>query len=230
VKGDDWGFGWNVGVLLDLPTRTRIGLSYRSTVTQELTGTATFENRPALLAAGLPDGDIRAEVTLPDTASIAVAQQVLPRLELLADYTWTGWSALQDLSIFRASGQGLTSTPLEFEDSWRAGLGASFQATDPLKLRAGVAHDRTPVQDEDRTPRLPDADRTWLAAGAQWAFSDRAAVDVGFAWLLLGDAPSALPNLDPAPPAGFAATPRGTLAGEYDGTVWIAGLQARYGF
>jgi long-chain fatty acid transport protein len=235
VSASDWAWGWNVGAMIDFPTRTRLGISYRSVTKHALEGDATFGNRPALLAAGLPDGPIRANVNLPDTASVAVWQQVLPPLQLLADFTWTGWASLQDLSIFRISPPTgvraeLTSTPLKFKDSWRVGLGGNYRLTDEWKLRAGVAFDKTPVRNDRRTPRLPDQDRWWAAAGAQWAFSSRGAIDVGVAHLFIKDASSNLPNVDPAPPAGFSATPRGNLVGTYTGNVWILSAQARYSF
>jgi long-chain fatty acid transport protein len=229
VKGDSWGFGWNVGVMLNLPTQTRIGASYRSAIEHDIEGDVTFGNRPAPLATAIPDGDIEATIDLPDTVSIAVSQQ-LQKLQLLADFTWTHWAKLQELAIFRASGAGLTRTPLEFENSWRVGLGANYQLFDALKVRGGVAYDVTPVKDADRTPRLPDQDRLWLATGAQWAFSKQGAIDLGFAWLFVKEASTNLGQ--PAPTAEFPAqAPRGTLRGSYtDTNVWIAGAQAKYAF
>ena len=238
VTGDTWSWGWNAGAMVELQrTQTRIGLTYRSRMKHYIKGDVSFGNRPALLAAvpQLSDGPVKTTIELPDTASVAVSQQIIPALQLLADFTWTGWSTIKDLSIYRTNAvpplpAGLTSTPLEFDDSWRVGLGANFQATEMLKLRLGVAYDTTPVKDEFRTPRLPDEDRTWLAGGVQWAFSKQAAIDVGGAYLLVADASSDLPNVDPDPPAGFTATPRGHLVGTYSANVWIASVQARYSF
>ncbi len=53
VKGDDWGWGWNLGAMINLSPQTRIGLAYRSTVTQKLGGDVSFSNRPAL-SLGVP--------------------------------------------------------------------------------------------------------------------------------------------------------------------------------
>ncbi|WP_243337557.1 OmpP1/FadL family transporter [Anaeromyxobacter soli] len=230
VSGDTWTWGWNAGAMLELPTQTRVGVSYRSTMKHHVKGDVSFSNRPALLATGLPNGPVKTTIEMPDTVSVAVAQKVLPALELLADFTWTGWSSITDLSIYRKSGAPLSSTPLEFDDSWRVGLGANYQATQMLKVRLGTAFDKTPVQDEFRTPRLPDEDRWWAAAGLQWAFSRQAAIDVGGAYLFIKEASSNLPNVDPRPPTGFQPSPRGALVGSYDASVWIASAQARYSF
>ena len=47
-------------------------------------------------------------------------------------------------------------------------------------FRAGLAYDQSPVRDAQRTPRLPDNDRTWLAIGAQYRASPQLAFDVGY--------------------------------------------------
>ena len=156
---------------------------------------------------------------------MAVAQQLGASLQLLADFTWTNWSSIQDLSISRTSGTLLSSTPLHFEDGWRLGLGANYQLNPMWKFRGGLAYDKSPVQDEFRTPRLPDEARTWIAAGVQWAFSQAGAIDVGLAHLFVNRASS---NLDPIPPP--QPNPQGNLKGEYEANVWIAGVQAKYSF
>ncbi len=231
VEGDDVGWGWNLGVMLDFTPSTRVGLSYRSKIDYTIDGDVRFGDRPAALGVvpQLADGSVTAEIELPPTFSIALAQQLGARLQLLADWTWTGWDSIQDLTIVRASGplagQTLTSTPLRFDNSWRAGLGLNWQVNPGWTLRAGVAHDKTPVQDAYRTPRLPDADRTWLALGAQWTFAPNAALDVGYVHIFARDASSALPNQDTA-----TSAPRGSLVGTYDADVNIVSAQLRWRF
>jgi long-chain fatty acid transport protein len=240
VKGDDWGWGWNLGAMITISPATRIGLHYRSKITQKLEGDVTFDNAPVFgaglgaLGAGLnatfANGNIKGEIELPDTASIALSHNFSDRLQVLADYTWTGWSSVQELSIYRSDGSGLTSTPLRFDDSWRVGLGVNYQLTGQWKLRGGIAYDNTPVKDEFRTPRLPDTDRTWLGIGAQYAMSKQLVLDFGYVYIIAKDGSSNLPNLDPAPPAGFRASPKGTLVGDYDASVNILSAQVRYSF
>lgn len=230
IKADDWGWGWNAGATFQFNPMTRLGIAYRSTIKQKLEGDVRFENRPAALATALPNGNIKADVKLPDTLSIALAHQLNDRVQLLADYTWTGWDSIQDLSIYRDTGAGLSSLPLRFKNSWRAGVGVNYQLDERWKLRGGVAFDRTPVKDEFRTPRLPDQDRRWLAVGAQFKISKQAILDFGYAHLFIKDASSNLPNIDPAPPAGFTALPQGALRGAYDASVNILSVQLRYDF
>jgi long-chain fatty acid transport protein len=56
------------------------------------------------------------------------------------------------------------------------------------KLRFGVALDKTPTNDVDRTARLPDQDRTWLAFGVQYKPSKAGILDFGYAHEFIDDA------------------------------------------
>lgn len=231
VEGDDWAWGWNAGVVVSVLPATQIGLSYRSRVSYTLAGNVTFDNRPAALAVvpQVADGAVAADVELPDTFSIALAHQATPDLQLLADWTHTGWDSIQDLNIVRTSGPlagtTLTSTALRFRNTWRAGLGASYSVAGAWKLRAGAAYDRSAVQDRYRTPRLPDTDRIWLALGAQWSPAPAWAVDFGYAYLILRDASSNLVNQETA-----TSAPRGSLVGTYEANVHILGAQVRFSY
>ena len=229
ITADSWGWGWNIGAMFNLSPATRIGISYRSEIEQDLEGNVTFSQVPAPLAALFPNGGVTAEVKLPAMASIALSQQI-DKWQILADFTYTWWDSIQDLAIYRTTGTGLTNTPLKFDNSWRIGVGANYQLNNEWKLRFGTAYDKTPVQDAFRTPRLPDADRIWLAIGAQWAFSKQGALDFGYAHEFVDDASSNLPSVDPAPVAGFPNTPKGNLRGTYKANVNIFGVQLKYSF
>jgi long-chain fatty acid transport protein len=231
VKGDDWGWGWNAGVTIDPAPGTRVGISYRSSIKYRLEGDVTFADRPAALGVvpQVGDGNVVADIELPAMLSVALAQNVGSQVQLVADWTWTGWDKIQDLTVVRSSGslsgQTLSSTPLRFKNTWRAGLGVNFQVNPAWKLRGGVVIDKTPVRDEFRTPRLPDNSRTWIAAGAQWAFAPNAALDFGYAHIFIKDGSSNLANQETA-----TSAPRGSLVGTYKSSVDIASVQVRWAF
>jgi long-chain fatty acid transport protein len=231
LSADDWAWGWNAGVMVHFSPATRLGVSYRSRIKFAIEGDATFGSRPAALSVvpNVADGNVKADIKLPDTLSVAVAHQLHPQLQLLADYTWTGWNAIQDLTVVRTSGplsgRTLTSLALHFKNSWRVGFGANYQLTPQWKLRGGLAFDQSPVPDAFRTPRLPDEDRTWLAAGAQWAFAPNATLDFGLAYIFVKDASSNLVNQETA-----TSVPRGSLVGNYEANVWILSAQIRWSF
>lgn len=225
VKGDDWGIGANVGVLYQPRPDTRIGLSYRSETSFTLEGSATFDNRPAPLAAALPDGPVTAKVTLPASASLSLFRMLSPQWDLLADISWTGWSSFEDLTVKRTDGSTLTTTDESWHDTLRYAVGVNFHQNDRLTWRAGVAFDESPVPDAHRTPRIPDQDRTWVAVGAQYKLDDRARIDAGYAHLFVKDA-----SIDSGGSVAPGVYPYGHLKGKYDDKVDILSVQYTYTF
>jgi long-chain fatty acid transport protein len=219
VKGDDWGWGWNLGVLFDFGQGSRLGVTYRSKISYTIEGDLTYSGAAPLAPAAQA---VKEQVELPDTFSIGGSHQVNSQWRVLADYSWTGWSSIQSLDIQSAStGARVTGVELKFKDSWRVGLGAEYQLNQPWLLRAGLAYDTSPVQDEYRTPRLPDSDRIWLAFGARYQPSPTMWFDFGYTYLFVDDASSQLQPPGPLP---------GTLKGTYAGDVQVLGVQATLRF
>jgi long-chain fatty acid transport protein len=237
ITGDSNAWGWNAGALLTLGEQAHLGVSYRSKVKHDVEGTVEFTGLPTLslpgalapiastLNARFANGPVTTEIELPDTFSAALAWEN-EKLEILADWTYTRWDVLQSLDIRREGQSDLfSSVTLKFENTWRAGLGANFKLNDAWKLRLGTAYDTAPVQDEFRTPRLPDTDRIWAAGGFEWTLSQKAKIDVGYAHLFIDDASSNLKNQETP-----TSTPVGGLVGTYGAKVDILGAQLTLSF
>ena len=54
-----------------------------------------------------------------------------------------------------------------------------FRSKD-LTLRAGVAYDESPVDEEYRSLSIPDSDRIWYSLGANIALSDQMDMDLAY--------------------------------------------------
>jgi long-chain fatty acid transport protein len=236
MQGDSWAWGWNVGASLEIGHAAHLGGSYRSKVSHDVHGDVTFQDALALPTSGplaaigtilntrFASGPVTTAIELPDTASAAFSYEG-DRFEVLGDWTWTGWSSIQDLVVKRADGSALSSVPLRFQDTWRAGLGANYRLNQGWTLRLGTAYDKSPVQDAYRTPRLPDEDRVWASAGFQYRFGKTQAIDFGYAHLFVKDATSNLGNQD-----ATTAPPTGSLVGTYSSRVNILSIQYRRSF
>ena len=61
--------------------------------------------------------------------------------------------------------------------------GGSYKYSDKLTLKAGCARDNTPVQDDYRTARIPDADRNWLTIGAKYEAGQDWTIDAAYGYL-----------------------------------------------
>ena len=186
LSADDMGYGYNLGIMIQASPSTRIGAHYRSKIKYELEGTVTF----SVASAG--NGGIRADLEVPDTLSISAFHALNANWELMGDITWTGWSSVQQLQVVRTTGAGagttLTTLPFNWDDTWRYAVGANYKMNPQTKLRFGAALDNTPSNDVDRTARLPDQDRTWLAFGVQYKLSKTSILDFGYAHEFIKDA------------------------------------------
>jgi len=186
LEADDMGWGFNVGLALQATPSTRIGLHYRSSIKYTLKGDAKFSGAPPANA------DVRADLRVPENVSLSFFSAVTPQWELMADVTWTRWSRIKSIVpicrevsflVCGASGASLlgATLPTNWKDTWRFGVGANYKHDARWKLRAGLAYDPTPTNDTDRTARLPDEDRFWVAFGAQYTLSKHGAIEVGYA-------------------------------------------------
>jgi long-chain fatty acid transport protein len=141
ISGDSNAWGWNAGALVKLGEQAHLGVSYRSKVKHTVEGTATFTGAPALLETGptaqigttinanFATGPVTTAIDRPDTLSVAAAWKG-DKLELLADWTRTGWESIQALDIVRTGGTELSSVDLRFQNTWRAGIGAALELND----------------------------------------------------------------------------------------------------
>jgi len=233
LEGDDSTWTYTIGVLFEFPSKTKLGVSYRSSADYTVEGSVRFA-RPvttepvgaaiiAAAAAGpLADGPASVKLELPEIATASLSQAIGEHGTLMADLAWTGWSSVQELRVVRESDAVLSTTPERWKDTWRYALGAAWEYSDAWTLRAGVAFDETPVPDETRTPRLPDAERTWLAIGAHWQGAGALTLDVGYAHLFSDDV-----NLDQN---GGSTAANGLLNGQQESAVNIVSVQLSYSF
>lgn len=220
LKGDAYGWGYNLGVMYQLTEATRVGLSYRSKIKFDLEGKQTTTTGT--------DRAITADLTVPDMASLAFHHQASKKLAILGDVTWTGWSSLQALSPLVAADGSRAVAPLRynFKDTYRVGLGATYQLDEKWQLRAGTAFDKNPIpNDESRTMTVPDGDRIWLSLGARWKLSPKASLDFGYAHVFVKDERTARAVMNT-----MESTTVQTVRGKFENAADMVSLQLNYNF
>jgi len=229
LTGDDWGYGFNAGVLLEPTQNTRIGLHYRSEIDLTLDGHVKVSgfDHPALAAEnGKQKGKL--DITLPDTVSVSGNYKLNSRWALMADVTWTQWSDVDELVTKLQDGSRSVSV-WDYDDSWRYAIGAEFTPSRTWTFRSGVALDETPVPNDNlRSPRVPDNDRTWVTLGMTYRHTPNLSFDFGYAHIFVDDPKlkNVSDNHDPATSdQGFHS-----LSGEYDASVDILSAQVNWKF
>lgn len=200
--------------------------------------------------------EVRSIVVLPQTATVSFYHEFgfAPQVALMGDVSWTDWSKFKTLrlryhrplanpvegfvpvpgvGLFEIATPNALLTPdsdtwENFRDARRYALGLAYTYNDCWIFRLGGAYDETPVRNEFRTARLPDADRYTAAIGGAYTFNKAWRIDFGYQHIFfLG----ATIN-DHAPFGGQSDVPltAAVLTGDYDTNANLFGLQVRYDF
>ncbi|HYQ72446.1 MAG TPA: outer membrane protein transport protein [Gammaproteobacteria bacterium] len=227
LTGNDWGYGYNFGLLLEPTENTRFGFHYRSKIELTLDGDAKVR-APGFYSKQ----DAKLDVTLPDSLSVSAYHAFNSKWAMMADFTWTQWSRVDSLDVKLANGSQRDNV-WEYEDSSRYAIGAEYRHDQAWTLRTGVALDQTPVPNNNlRSPRVPDEDRIWLSFGATYRYSPDITFDFGYAHLFVDD--PKLDNVsdanDPTLPFPAGLTGFHTVSGDYDASVDIFGVAVNWKF
>ena len=120
LDGDSTEYGWNTGILIDVDDKSRIGIAYRSAIKHNVSGNATYalndqglQQLAAALSSPPPDGSgfnilqsttLEATAEVPETFSFSFVGDISSKWTALFDWTWTGWSSLDEVVIRQAGG------------------------------------------------------------------------------------------------------------------------------
>ena len=215
LGADDWGYGYNLGLLYQATDDTRIGLAFRSKISHTLKGDGTLKDSSGNTVV---DDNIQADVDLPETLSLAIHHRLNKQWSISADATFTRWSRFSELNIQSDGGQLSSVKAEDWENTMRYGLGVDYRHSDKWQFRAGVAYDETPIPNaERRTARIPGNDRKWVAVGATYHYSENIILDAGYAHLFIDN-----PKINETDDTGY------NLKGEYDASVDLLGVQLRW--
>jgi long-chain fatty acid transport protein len=232
LSGAANGLGYNLGFHARLAEGVNIGLSYRSKVLMKVQdGEAVFSvpsSTTGVLGLFPPGGKtgFSAELPLPATLSAGISWQAGKKLLLAFDYNHVYWSAYRELKFDYASavnGESSSASPRNYRDAGIYRIGAEYQASEKISLRAGYYFDQTPVPDGYMTPETPDASRNGFCSGIGYRFSDRLSADASFLYvegMTREQSPADIP----------AGAQDSFLPGTYKFRVFIPGFSLSYQF
>ncbi|TBL78887.1 long-chain fatty acid transporter FadL [Obesumbacterium proteus] len=193
LKGDEWGFGWNAGILYEVDENNRYGFTYRSEVKVDFDGDyksslPSYLN-PAQGMTGLPWGTDGSTIPgslslhLPEMWEVSGYNKVAPQWAVHYSLAYTSWSQFKELKATGNNGQTLFQKDEGFKDAYRIAIGTTYFYDDNWTFRTGIAFDDSPVPAGTRSISIPDQDRAWISAGTSYAFNKDASVDVGVSYM-----------------------------------------------
>ncbi len=177
------GIGWHVGVKGRAGDAVSFGLAYRSAVKVSMTnGTATFSGVPASQAFRFPAGaKFGTELQLPWQLSAGISNAVTEKLHLNFSFELSGWSAYDSLNIdYNDQTRPTERGGRRYDDAMAFRVGADYQYSPTLALRAGVYYDESPVRDQNITADLPDANVLGACAGVGYRLGRHLQLDAAY--------------------------------------------------
>lgn len=234
IKGDDVGYGFNAGVMVDLSDRLTWGLTYHSKVEYTLEGRTRISGGTGPVFGqfnGTYDGQL--DFTTPETVDTSITYAFDDQWTFYAGTTFTRWSRLQEIVVQNEGTPSLgTLRPiaeigeeLKWHNTWSYAIGASYQLNPQWVLRTGFALDPSPAENAHRSVRIPVGNRKVLSFGAGWSPNPDLTIDLAYSYLRenpakVGQAATELAGVEIAP--GFSA--------EYNNSAHGLGMQATYRF
>jgi long-chain fatty acid transport protein len=194
LQSDEWGFGWNAGILYELDDNNRWGLTYRSEVKIDFDGNYKSNiNQGVNVSPGagtaFPWGTSGATIpaslrmNLPEIWELSGYNKVAPQWAVHYSMTYTAWSKFKELKATGSDGQTLFFNDESFKDSYSLALGTTYYYDDSWTFRTGIAFDDSPVPAQNRSVSIPDQDRLWLSAGTTYAFNKETSLDLGASYV-----------------------------------------------
>jgi len=204
IKGDDWGYGWQLGGYWKLSPQDKLAFNYRSKISHKLEGTGNFtmpSNVQALLsnptvaallagAGGVPFQRTSgtADFTTPATATASYWHQE-EKFGLGFDLAWTKWSVFKQLEVkYGNPAQPPSIEQYDWRNTWFAAVGGDYYLNDKVTLRAGLAVDTTPTHASTRSPRVPDSTRKFLSFGVGYKASEHFELNASYAHIFVNNA------------------------------------------
>jgi long-chain fatty acid transport protein len=189
MDGFDDTWGYNLGLLLHLNDRWKLGISYRSKLNLEFDGHAHYNVAP-ILQPLFPPTDISPRIELPPIISTQISAQLWDKWTFAFGTTWTGWAVYDELEPkFRNDlliPPRMKKIPQDWRDVWAFHLGTQYQYNPTWVFRGGYIFDQTPVPERTLGPMVPDADGHLFSLGIGYT-KNNFTIDLASMVLLIQD-------------------------------------------
>ncbi|MGJ3501024.1 OmpP1/FadL family transporter, partial [Piscirickettsia salmonis] len=189
VSGDDWGYGYLLGIQYRPMHSTVLGLSYRSAVKSVIEGDASLSTAGVPAATGLL-GSASADLELPAVWNLGITQKITSKWKVMANAQYVEWSSVQSINVnINVPGVGSVTmdSDLNYKNAWLFSLGSAYDLTPKWQLRFGAAFDQTPTNNIDRDARIPDSNRIWATIGVGYHIDKNFSVDAVYQRIFMQD-------------------------------------------
>ena len=149
-KGEDWSYGFNLGMLWQPHPQWSFGASYRSSSRMNYQGNFTLQPSPPL-----QPGSTATSSTLdfPQIAIGGISFRPTPKWNIEFDLDWADWNSVNSLAI-----QGVSNRPLDWHSTFMYEIGVTRYFDNGYYLSAGYFFSPASTSTQFFTPLDPDTD------------------------------------------------------------------------
>ena len=197
LKYDDnrWGYGANLGILVEPKPGTRFGLTYLSEVKLDFGAVPEFSGlgpvlEAALRSRGLTTNNLDLSMTVPQMVMFSAYHEFNRQWAIMGNVGWQNWSRFGQVEVGINSSNPTTLTKdSDYNDTWHVALGVQYRPAleTPWTFSAGVAYDSSAVDDDKRSVVLPMGETWKFALGAQYAVTPSLTLGAAYELAWMGD-------------------------------------------
>lgn len=186
VEDNQWGFGANLGVIVQPFKGTRIGIDYLSEMKLKFKDTPQFSGigpglDAILRSRNFYNTELQLGIYVPQMVMVSIYQELGSKWAVMANVGWQEWSKFGqvDVTLVNTTTNSLTVSA-NYQDTWHVAGGVMFKPLAAWTFTAGFGYDSSAVKDEDRTVTFPVGDSYRVGVGAQCEVTP--AIKLGFAY------------------------------------------------
>ncbi len=241
--------GFNVGAMWEVNDKITIGASYRSkfklTVEKgdaQVSYTGAAESMLTPVLDNLNSTNFKASLPCPYVLTVGIAYKPIDRLTLAFDAQLNGWKTYKNLDIefegLEAFNQHLVKN---YKNTMTYHIGAEFEMTKRLDLRAGIMIDTNPCDKNNYNPETPGQTRLCPSLGLSFTPAKHFTIDLAFTYVHGCGTEGATGHYDdfgykmayqinPELPAMLGFTPSNSFTADYKVHAFIPAIGLRYAF
>ncbi len=191
-QGDDWALGYTLGALYQPNNSTRLGIGYRSKISNKLEGQGAYMTVPGDVTPAPSQSfwfNGQSSVYMPITTPAVLTaglEQDINDWTIKATAQFNFWSSFESLSVSMPQAYAINSTmSMNWNNAWFGSIGAAYHKNESLILRAGLAYDQTPTNSHFSNPLIPDSDIIWAALGISYVMTSHVSIDAAYGYIFI---------------------------------------------
>lgn len=210
LKYDDnrWGYGANLGILVEPKPGKRFGLTYLSEVALDFSAVPEFSGlgpglEALLKSRGLTTSSLDLSMTVPQMVMFSAYHEIDQKWAVMGNVGWQNWSRFGKVEVgIHSSNPTNLTLDNDYNDTWHVALGAQYRYSPVWMFSTGVSYDSSAVDDDKRSVTVPMGEVVSFALGAQYAIKPNLTFGAAYSFAWVGDMPV---NQERGPLAGRVA-------------------------